>query len=87
VITPDHKKVWCDTLPVRMRLLGWPEEACRGVSKYVNQVRHVFTGRAWYSYTLEVDRFLEKHDRRNVQTLIAHFPRRMSVGRNLDVMA
>lgn len=84
---PGHKQAWCDALPVSMRLLGWPEEACQAAGQYAHQVRWAYTGRAWLSYTEEVDRFLERQTLRSAQVLIAHFPRRMGVGRQLNIMA
>ena len=86
-MTPNHKQRWCDALPVRMRLLGWSEEACTAAAEQVHKVRQVYTGRAWYTYTLEVDRFLAD-DRfpRVGQTLVARFPRRSQVDRQLNIM-
>jgi len=84
---PNHKQMWCDGLPVRMRLLGWSEEACRAVAEQVHKVRHVYTGRAWYTYTVEVDRFLNSDPNKGAQTLVANFPRRVGVDRNLNLTA
>lgn len=86
-MTPNHKQRWCDALPVRMRFLGWSEEACRAAAEYVNKVRGPYTGRAWYAYTREVDNFLAYCTDRVPQTLVAHFPRRSGVDRNLNLMA
>jgi hypothetical protein len=85
--TPNHKQRWCDALPVRMRLLGWSEEACGAAAEYVHKVRQVYTGRAWYTYTVEVDRFLREKTERRAQTLVGHFPRRSQIGRSLNLTA
>jgi hypothetical protein len=87
VNTPNHKQAWCDALPVRMRLLGWSEEACQAAAEYVHKVRQPYTGRAWYAYTQDVDRFLQLNLPRVAQTLVAHFPRRSGIGRSLNIMA
>ena len=82
-----HKQAWCDALPVRMRLLGWSEEACKAAAEYVHKVRVVYTGRAWCAYAREVDRFLVERTTRNAQTLVAFFPRRSQVGSSFNVTA
>lgn len=85
--TPNHKQMWCEALPVRMRLLGWSEEACRAAAEYVHKVRQPYTGRAWYAYTREVDAFLARPLDKVAQNLVGHFPRRSGVDRNLNVTA
>lgn len=87
-MSPNHKQQWCDALPVRMRLLGWPEEVCRAAGEYVHKVRGPYTGMAWLAYTRDVDLFLSAtHAPRTAQTLVGHFPRRSGVGRELNLMA
>jgi hypothetical protein len=63
-----------------MRLLGWPEETCTAAASYVDVVRYTYTGRAWYSYTMDVDRFLREREIRNMNHFLSFFPRRSGVG-------
>ena len=83
----NHKQVWCDALPATMRLLGWSEEACKAAAEYAHKVRVVYTGMAWVTYTVEVNRFLERQTMHSAQVLVAHFPRRMGTGRQLNITA
>jgi hypothetical protein len=84
---PNHKQAWCLGFPIHMRLLGWPEDCCRAASEYIEAVRKVYTGRAWYTYTVACDRFLAAPHARIAQNLVAYFPRRMNVSRHLNIMA
>ena len=83
----SHKQAWCDAFPVRMRLAGWDTPACDAAHQYVNQVRRIYTGRAWRIYTLECERFLREKTTTSPQTMVAYFPRRSNVGRTLNLMA
>lgn len=87
-MTPNHKQMWCDALPVKMRLLGWSEEACRAATEQAHKVRQVYTGRSWHAYTKDVGLFLSMtHHPRTPQVLVAHFPRRSGVDRSLNITA
>jgi hypothetical protein len=84
---PNHKLMWCEAYPVRMRLAGWPEPCCLAIREYIERVRKVYTGRAWYSYTKECDRFLAERTLRQGQTLVGFFPRRSQCGNHINVTA
>jgi hypothetical protein len=68
-----------------MRLLGWSEEACRAAAEYVHKVRRVYTGEAWSYFSYEVEQFLDSDFPRSGQTLVARFPRRYGIDRNLNI--